>query len=304
MGIVGGSVCVGTVKLDAALNIDDPGFQMYIRNDTDGDANDWYIGASNSNWAVGDHQLLFSPTSSSNDAVLRLLDVDDNDGTEAPVMIYTTYDQTLLLDGNEIDTRGTPLYINHNTDENTLINPSGGRVGMGTTNPQAMLHVVTSGANALSLQHDNSLWHLSPNTFGNENLDFIWANTGVAYAEINGVNGHWEPLSDRRYKHDIIPLGSVMDNLKNLNTYSYNFIHDETEKTHIGIIAQEAEKLFPEIVVINDGQYGVAYAQLAVIGVRAIQEQQVLIDSLKEKLALLKSLKKEGATEAGKVTVD
>ncbi|HSF88598.1 MAG TPA: hypothetical protein VLA46_04225, partial [Saprospiraceae bacterium] len=107
MALGGGAVGVGTSTLAAALTIEDDNFQMSIDNDTD-DANTWHIGASNDSWQSGGDQLLFSPTGSSGDAVLRLMDVTDNDGTNAPVMIHTTTDHTLLLDGNEIDTRGTP----------------------------------------------------------------------------------------------------------------------------------------------------------------------------------------------------
>ena len=294
MAIGGGSVGVGTTTPTAPLSIVDDGFQFYIDNDAD-DPNSWYIGASNDAWQTGDNQLVFSPTSSSGDAVLRLMNTTENDGTNAPVMIHSTTDQTILLDGNEIDTRGTSLYINHNSDEETYINPTGGRVGIGTTNPQAMLHVNASSGFVMTLQKDNvSRWHISPAIGGNENLNFYWDDYDSPFAQVHGATGQWMHLSDINFKENIIPLPDVMDKLKDLKIYSYSFKHDPNHREMIGVIAQEAELLFPEMVKVNQGQYGVAYSQLAAVGIKAIKEQQQLIGTLKNKINQLKT---EIATE-------
>ena len=287
MAIGGGGVGVGTTTIDARLNIVDDNFQLHIDNDSD-DPNHWHIGASNDGWAAGDNQLLFSPTTSSNDAVFRLMDVTENDGINAPVMIHTTADHTILLDGNEIDTRGTPLYINHNSDEETYINPSGGRVGIGTTNPQAMLHIYTASGDALSLRNGGWTWHFNPATSGDGDLSIFMNDFNTAYAEIDGTSGQWSNISDRNAKENIIPFENILDKLNELNTYHYTFKNDTLHQKMTGIIAQEALPLFPEIVSQNEGQYGVSYAQLGAIGIKAIQEQQVIIDTLKEKLNLLR----------------
>lgn len=287
MAIGGGGLGVGTMAIDAGLNISNNNFQLYIDNDAD-DANGWYIGASNNTWQAGDDQLLFSPGGSSDDAVLRLMDVTDNDGTNAPVMIHSTNDQTLLLDGNEIDTRGTPLYINHNTDQETYINPSGGMVGIGTSNPQAMVHVNTSSGHVLTLQRGSAKWHLDPLPGGNQNLGFYWDNLNSPYGQIDGMTGQWFHISDRHVKENITPLPDVMDQLKKLDIYSYSFKHDTAHRKMIGVIAQEAEPIFPEAVKYADDQYGVSYGQLAAVGLKAIKEQQAIIDQLKERVRLLK----------------
>ena len=288
MAIGGGRVGVGTTTLDARLSVVDDNFQLHIDNDSD-DPNHWHIGASNDGWAAGDNQLLFSPTTSSNDAVLRLMDVTDNDGVNAPVMIHTTADHTILLDGNEIDTRGTPLYINHNSDEETYINPSGGRVGIGTTNPQAMLHLYTASGNALTLENGGWIWHFNPATTGDGDLSIYNEGfPGGAMATIDGTTGQWSNVSDRNVKENIVPLENILDKLNELTTYNYTFKKDNLHQKMTGIIAQEAQPLFPEIVSLNEGQYGVSYAQLAAIGIKAIQEQQVLIETLKEKIKLLR----------------
>ena len=289
MAMGGGGVGVGTTSILAPLSIVDDNFQLDIDNDID-DANHWRIGASNNSWQAGDNQLLFSPTSSSGDAVLRLMDVSENDGINAPVMISSTTDHTILMDGNEIDTRGTPLYLNYNTEQETYINPSGGKVGIGTSNPQAMLHVYNTSGNTMTLQNGGAKWHFNPATSGNGDLNMYYNNMNAAMATVNGITGQWTNLSDRNSKENITPMMEVVPKLKQLNVYNYNFIYDKGKRKMTGIIAQEAEPLFPEIVSKSEGHYGVSYSQLAAIGIKAIQEQQVLIDSLKEKVARLKAL--------------
>ncbi len=285
MGI--GKVLMGNNDLSAKVNIESDNFQMYLRNDED-DVNDWYIGASDNEWLAGDNQLLFSPTSNSNDAVLRLMSVTENDGNNAPVMIRSSATQALLLDGNEIDTRDEPLYINHNSDQNTLLNPSGGRVGIATSSPQATVHVNgISGTPNLSLQTDNVVWHVNTSS-GNGDLTFSWGDLWLA--SINDVNGQWLTASDARLKENILPLQNTLESVKKLKIYNYAFKHDSLHTRHIGLLAQELNVYFPEVVKQQeDGQYGVTYAHLAVIALKAIQEQQQLIVTLRGKLQRLKA---------------
>lgn len=56
-------------------------------------------------------------------------------------------------------------------------------------------------------------------------------------------------------------------------------------------MAQELSQLYPEMVYESDGQYGVSYAQLAVLGIKYVQEQQSLIDQLQQKIEQIKQIK-------------
>ena len=113
-----GYVSVNAQINPAKFNVRDAGFQMHLRN-PEGTDNDWYIGASEPGWVIGDDQLVFSPSTGSGNAILRLRNTPDNTGTLAPVRIVSSASQALLIDGNEIDSEFGPLYINHNSDNNT-----------------------------------------------------------------------------------------------------------------------------------------------------------------------------------------
>ena len=276
MGLFGeGKVSLGASPLNSKFNVNDNDWQIKLTNTTDG-VNDWFIGASNFNWQTGDDHLVFSPTTAHLDSKLRLFDIADNDGIQAPVMITTSASQWLLLDGNEIDSKNNTLYINHNSDHNTYINPSGGKVGIGTTNPQGMLHVNTD-ESGIGLSRDLITWYIMTTSGGD--VQFFKNLTYLAYVDYS-AGGDWIAVSDKNLKENIMPLAPVMDRIKDMRLVSYAFNHDSTGQRDIGVIAQELEPLFPEAVSKVDGQYGVYYDQLTVIALKGIQEQQAQLDEL------------------------
>ncbi len=280
MATGGGNIGVGGSAGQARLNIDHNEFQLYFLNYVSA-PNDWYVGASNDSWFSGDDQLIFSTTSSSDDAILRLMDVTDNNGDVAPVMI-TSGNGTLLLDGNEIDSKSGALYFNHNSQEETYVNPSGGKVGVGTTNPTGVLHIKTSW-HGLGLQQSNVTWNMAP--VGND-LNF-WKNFwGISMISWNG-GGAWVALSDQRMKEDIREISPVMDKISQLPVYTYQFKNHKSDKRDIGIIAQELEPLFPEAVSKTGDLYGVMYDQLAVLAIKGVQEQQTQLETMNAQLEMI-----------------
>lgn len=274
-GIGGGKVIVGDAPDNALFNVDGLNYQMSIINNVDG-LNNWFIGASSGSWQTGDDQLLFSPTTDQVDAILRLHSQADNDGFYAPFMITAPSSQTLLMDGNEIDTRSNPLYINHNSDHNTYINPNGGRVGIGTTNPAAGLHV-RSNEYGLGLQQNFATWWLSTTSIGD--LQFYKNTDLLAYVDFS-AGGAWVAVSDRRLKQNLVPLDNVLGRIQQIGLYRYQMIPEIGGFQDIGVIAQELENVFPEPVHEYDGTYGVNYDQLTVIAIKGLQEQQSQLESL------------------------
>ncbi len=290
IGDASGNLGIGTSSASSRLTIEDTDFQINLKNSGDGD-NDWNIGASNTSWTTSDNQLLFSPNQTSDASVLRLMDVTNNGGVVAPVIIRSSETQVLLMDGNEIDTKLEPLYINHNSDQNTFINPAGGRVGIGSDDPSCTLLVNTQDDEyALRIQRGATAWDINPLP-AFDYLAFVKANWTLAY--VNGASGNWITISDRRLKENIQDLPNVIEKVNRINVYSYAFKHDEKHMPHIGVIAQEIEEEFPELVNINEGNYTVAYSKLSVIILKALQEQEKQIDALEKEINLLlaKSIK-------------
>ncbi|MEQ9008167.1 MAG: tail fiber domain-containing protein [Ekhidna sp.] len=94
-------------------------------------------------------------------------------------------------------------------------------------------------------------------------------------------------FSDERYKKEIVPLKNVGENLAKLEGVSYYWKKDEfpdndfSERQQIGLIAQEVEKVFPELVnTLPNGYKTVNYQALVPVLIEALKEQQKLIDKL------------------------
>ena len=83
--------------------------------------------------------------------------------------------------------------------------------------------------------------------------------------------------SDGRLKKDIKPLTHALDAILQLEgkTYRWNEGATFANKKDIGLIAQEVEKVFPELVAENEQGYkGIAYSKLTAVLIEAIKEQQ------------------------------
>jgi hypothetical protein len=94
-------------------------------------------------------------------------------------------------------------------------------------------------------------------------------------------------FSDERYKKDIESIENANENISKLEGVRYNWRKDEfpdnnfSEKQQIGLIAQEVEKVFPELVnTLPNGYKTVNYQALVPVLIEALKEQQKLIDKL------------------------
>lgn len=100
------------------------------------------------------------------------------------------------------------------------------------------------------------------------------------------VNGYVTDYSDKSLKKNIIPLQNSLQKLLKLGGYTYNWIDKaRSQNQQIGVIAQEVESQFPELVDTDkDGIKSVAYGHLVPVLIEAIKEQQAQIDELKKLL--------------------
>jgi hypothetical protein len=104
--------------------------------------------------------------------------------------------------------------------------------------------------------------------------------------------------SDQRLKTAVTPLASSLDKVMRMRPVSYRWIDDDGH-THLGFIAQEMENIVPEVVRtprtthdqegnVQESHYAMVYAELIPVLTQAIQEQQKMIEELKEEIRLLK----------------
>jgi hypothetical protein len=90
----------------------------------------------------------------------------------------------------------------------------------------------------------------------------------------------YDSLSDINHKTEIKNVSNSIEKLGKIR--GINFIWKENGIKSMGVIAQEVESIFPEIVHTNPkGEKTVAYNGLIAVLIEAIKDQQHQIDQLK-----------------------
>jgi Chaperone of endosialidase len=204
---------------------------------------------------------------------------------------------------------GTPTIGGHNnilsgwTD--LAISPGGGNVGIGTSTPSQKLTVNGSAdiTGSLGIGTNNPLekLHIIGNAYLTGNIGASGAinctgnlSTGGTLTVAGQVSfcGGAYTCSDNRYKKDIAPLSQSLQNVLSLNGYTYNWRREEfpnkqfTADKQIGFMAQEIEKMYPEIVYTDPatGYKSVDYSKITPVLVEAIKEQQEQIEQQNARL--------------------
>lgn len=126
---------------------------------------------------------------------------------------------------------------------------------------------------------------------GNWMLQVDLSFSGV-YIEGNlGVAGEIHEYSDRRLKKDFSKLHNSFTKLNSLQGYNY-FWKDSTkgQSLQTGLIAQEVEEIFPELVKTDEkGMKSVNYIGLVPHLIESVKEQSSEISALKEDLQEMKT---------------
>ena len=92
--------------------------------------------------------------------------------------------------------------------------------------------------------------------------------------------------SDQRLKQNIHPLTHALEKIQRLN--GVRFTWKKNDAKDIGVIAQNVEKVLPELVKTDeDGMKSVAYGNLTALLIEAVKEQQKQIEDLKKQVARL-----------------
>ena len=156
---------------------------------------------------------------------------------------------------------------------------------------------------SISALNSRMLMDGSTNVFRptNDNIMSLGAN-GSRWTAVYATNGAIQ-TSDERFKTNIQPLAPGLNAVMLLQPVSYNWIDEKLRigtGVNYGFSAQELSKVLPDVVIHSatpiDAEtgkrtsefadaYGVKYAELTPVLVKAIQEQQAMIEALKQKVA-------------------
>jgi Chaperone of endosialidase len=190
-----------------------------------------------------------------------------------------------------------------------------GNIGIGTGTPNAPLQFFNNAINRKivlyeTVNNDHQYYGFGINAAvlryqvdGTSSNHIFYAGTSATTSnELFRIIGNGNAVlagtltqsSDIRLKKNIVPLHLSLNKLTQLNGYTYNWISkDKDPNEQIGLIAQEVQKLYPQLVTEVKGENGettlaVNYTGLIPILIESVkelkknnEEQQKQIDELK-----------------------
>jgi|GEM_PF-1872477 len=165
---------------------------------------------------------------------------------------------------NTID--DTPLIYGDFTAGYTQINGSfyvTGELGINTTDPTRRLDVD-----------------------GNARFRQVGSGTAASALNITSDGTLTTATSDISMKKNIEVISSALETVLGMKGIYFSWKDDDSGKRRVGFIAQDMEKVLPEVVFTNnvDGLKGINYAEITSVLAEAIKEQQKMIESQNEKI--------------------
>ena len=140
----------------------------------------------------------------------------------------------------------------------------------------------------------------SATEFSTENTAFVIGNGAdadnrsdaltVLFDGTTTIAGDLSINSDARLKANIISLGSTLAKLLQIDGKSYTMKKDENKKQKIGVLAQDIEKVFPELVSESNGVKSVNYQGLVPVLINALKEQDNKMNEQEARIERLEKL--------------
>ena len=170
------------------------------------------------------------------------------------------------------------LYINASAS-----NSSVGAVRLQTSDYQGSSDLSTTAISVVKSSNDTT----TSQTFIRFGINSF--STGSGQINANGANQcAFGTFSDRTLKENITDLPTQLDKIKTLRPVEFDYIESQGGGHQLGFIAQEVEEIYPDMVGETEGK-----KTLAGLGkwearlIKAIQEQQTIIDDLKSRIEKL-----------------
>ena len=98
-------------------------------------------------------------------------------------------------------------------------------------------------------------------------------------------NGKYFGLLDERLKSNIRPLKNTLDKIDKIRGVTFQW--NDSEEVQVGLIAQDVENVFPELVSEADGYKSIDYMRFAAVLIESVKELKKEVAGLKAKNEML-----------------
>ena len=194
---------------------------------------------------------------------------------------------------------GSGVFINDKDGGYLLIGGGTTKVGI-NTDPTDIFEIKQYGRGLALINPSFAYWEMYVEKNLTENAsDFYLLYNGGNLGNFYSGDGKYYYYSDRRVKQNIQPMAKVLPGILSLKPCEYEMKYDNPgHLKSMGFIAQEVRTIFPEItghIVSNEigynsmpDLYTLNYDAMGPLAVKAIQEQQELIQKLQQQVENLR----------------
>jgi len=189
--------------------------------------------------------------------------------------------------------------VSNNAQERVILATSESQSGSAATNLTFDGTTLAVVGNINTGQGATEIYLMNQNVQVSSSVQFNGLGVGTAPSGVAGAILATNDVvafasSDERLKENLEPIGSATKKVGQLTGYTFDWIPMEEIHVHsghdIGVIAQEVEKVLPEIVEDRGNGYkAVKYEKLTALLIQAVNEQQKQIEDLTTELDWIKN---------------
>ncbi|MCB9983915.1 MAG: tail fiber domain-containing protein [Rhodospirillales bacterium] len=175
------------------------------------------------------------------------------------------------------------------TGDDIYYNSGASMVGIGTTDPTVGLQIDTTDAILIPRGTTGE----RPGTGVDGMIRYNSTTPGFEVREAGAWVAMGAAVSDKRLKTDLQPLNGqdILERISRVNTYSYLRKDGEQDRRHLGVIAQEIEEIFPEVVSRTSSEEEIKSVDYRMLTAPLIEAVKTLKDENKTLRAELETIK-------------